>query len=129
MGHPSQAVISRQTAAFSAWHLAWHPEAWHLAWHRSGASSTLSHRSQGRAKAVGKCHGKCKGPSRWRVRTTCDNSAISTTTCSHSEVTSFVWPSLREMCSVVWHDFVAAIKRVREDVWSLRREGDTRPGA
>jgi hypothetical protein len=35
---------------------------------------------------------------------------------------SFVWPSIREICSTVWGDSVAAIKRVRDDVRSLRHD-------
>jgi hypothetical protein len=36
--------------------------------------------------------------------------------------TSFVWPSLRDVCSTVWGDSIAGIRRVRDDVRSLRHE-------
>jgi hypothetical protein len=33
---------------------------------------------------------------------------------------AFVWPSMREVCGIVWGDIVAGIRRVRDDVKSLR---------
>jgi len=35
---------------------------------------------------------------------------------------TFVWPSFCQICSTVWCDVIAGVRRVRDDVKSLRHE-------